>query len=137
MSNHGNPRSDESGCRVYVGNLPMDVREQELDDLFYKFGKIIDIHVKARKRFDTTPLWGARPAARARATQASGGRACCHARKAALESASAARRHGRPVLPRDRFDREPPFETLASPLVPPCAPPSPVPSGRTDLQRSG
>ena len=23
-------------CRIYIGNLPLDIRESELDDLFYK-----------------------------------------------------------------------------------------------------
>jgi RNA recognition motif-containing protein len=23
-------------CRIYVGNLPLDVREREVEDLFYK-----------------------------------------------------------------------------------------------------
>lgn len=32
--------------RIYVGNLPMDVRERELDDLFYKYGRIRDIEIK-------------------------------------------------------------------------------------------
>ena len=32
--------------RVYVGNLPIDVRERELDDLFYKYGRIRDIDIK-------------------------------------------------------------------------------------------
>jgi arginine/serine-rich splicing factor 1/9 len=31
--------------RIYVGNLPSDIREKEVDDLFYKFGRIRDIHV--------------------------------------------------------------------------------------------
>ena len=33
-----------------VGNLPMDVNERELDDLFYKYGRILDIHVKRPNR---------------------------------------------------------------------------------------
>lgn len=32
--------------RIYVGNLPADVREDELDDLFHKFGRIRRIDVK-------------------------------------------------------------------------------------------
>ena len=32
--------------RIYVGNLPRDVRERELDDLFYKFGRISEITIK-------------------------------------------------------------------------------------------
>ena len=27
-------------CTVFVGNLPVDIKERELDDLFYKFGRI-------------------------------------------------------------------------------------------------
>lgn len=23
-------------CRIYIGNLPLDIRESEIDDLFYK-----------------------------------------------------------------------------------------------------
>ena len=33
------------GCRIYVGNLPNDVREGELEDLFYKYGRIRDIQI--------------------------------------------------------------------------------------------
>jgi hypothetical protein len=36
----------EKMSRIYVGNLPMDVRERELDDLFYKYGRIKDIEIK-------------------------------------------------------------------------------------------
>ncbi|RLN99871.1 hypothetical protein DYB28_009250 [Aphanomyces astaci] len=36
--------------RVYVGNLPMDVRTRELDDLFYKYGRIRDIDIKQPSR---------------------------------------------------------------------------------------
>lgn len=32
--------------RIYVGNLPHDIRERELDDLFYKFGRIEEITIK-------------------------------------------------------------------------------------------
>jgi len=35
---------------VYVGNLPLDVRERELDDVFYKCGKIVDIDLKLPPR---------------------------------------------------------------------------------------
>merc|ERR1712028_99961 len=38
--------SGSNGCRIHVGNLPSDVRERELDDLFYKFGRIRDISIK-------------------------------------------------------------------------------------------
>ncbi len=33
--------------RVYVGNLPPDVRTRELEDLFLRFGRIRDISIKA------------------------------------------------------------------------------------------
>ncbi|OQR95992.1 pre-mRNA-splicing factor SF2, partial [Achlya hypogyna] len=36
--------------RIYVGNLPMDVRTREIDDLFYKYGRIVDIDVKFPSR---------------------------------------------------------------------------------------
>jgi len=32
--------------RIYVGNLPTDIKESELDDLFYKYGRIKDIDIK-------------------------------------------------------------------------------------------
>jgi arginine/serine-rich splicing factor 1/9 len=32
--------------RIFVGNLPFDIRGKELDDLFYKFGPITDIDIK-------------------------------------------------------------------------------------------
>ncbi|CAK4069945.1 unnamed protein product [Aphanomyces euteiches] len=38
------------GTRVYVGNLPMNVRTRELDDLFYKYGRIRDIDIKQPSR---------------------------------------------------------------------------------------
>ena len=41
---------DEDGCRIYVGNLPMDVRARDLEDLFYKFGRIVDLHLKVPAR---------------------------------------------------------------------------------------
>jgi RNA recognition motif-containing protein len=37
-------------ARIYVGNLPMDVRERELDDVFYKFGRITDLVIKRPSR---------------------------------------------------------------------------------------
>ncbi|CAN0278379.1 unnamed protein product, partial [Discosporangium mesarthrocarpum] len=36
--------------RVYVGNLPMDVTEKDLEDVFYKYGKIYDIDLKTPAR---------------------------------------------------------------------------------------
>lgn len=37
-------------ARIYVGNLPMDVTEREVDDLFYKFGRIRSIEIKTPSR---------------------------------------------------------------------------------------
>jgi RNA recognition motif-containing protein len=28
--------SRRNGCTIYVGNLPEDIREREIEDLFYK-----------------------------------------------------------------------------------------------------
>jgi len=36
--------------RIYVGNLPMDVRESEVEDLFYKCGRITRVDVKQVSR---------------------------------------------------------------------------------------
>ena len=36
--------------RLYIGNLPLDIRERELDDLFYKYGRIVDIDIKSQSR---------------------------------------------------------------------------------------
>jgi len=35
--------------RIYVGNLPPDIRSKDIDDLFYKFGKITYIDLKNKK----------------------------------------------------------------------------------------
>ena len=37
-------------ARIFCGNLPMDVRTSEVDDLFYKFGRIRKIDVKFPSR---------------------------------------------------------------------------------------
>lgn len=34
--------------RIYVGNLPVDIQERDLEDLFYKYGKIREIELKSR-----------------------------------------------------------------------------------------
>ncbi|XP_038974745.1 serine/arginine-rich splicing factor SR34A-like isoform X5 [Phoenix dactylifera] len=31
---------------IYVGNLPIDTRESEIEDLFYKYGRIVEIELK-------------------------------------------------------------------------------------------
>ena len=30
-------------AKVYVGNLPRDIRSSDIEDLFYKFGKIVEV----------------------------------------------------------------------------------------------
>ncbi|KAL6620099.1 hypothetical protein ACP70R_035238 [Stipagrostis hirtigluma subsp. patula] len=39
-----------NSCTIYVGNLPGDVREREVEDLFYKYGHIVDIDLKIPPR---------------------------------------------------------------------------------------
>lgn len=39
----------QTDCRIYVGNLPPDVRTKDIEDLFYKFGKITYIDLKNRR----------------------------------------------------------------------------------------
>ena len=34
-----------------VGNLPLDIRARDIEDLFYKYGRIRDIEVKNPPRF--------------------------------------------------------------------------------------
>ena len=47
------PRSKMSrrdrNCRIYVGNLPHDVREKDVEDLFYKYGKIVTLELKNKR----------------------------------------------------------------------------------------
>ncbi|KAF6136235.1 hypothetical protein GIB67_001644 [Kingdonia uniflora] len=42
--------SDRLPRTIYVGNLPSDIRESEIDDLFYKYGRIVDIELKIPPR---------------------------------------------------------------------------------------
>lgn len=35
--------------RIYVGNLPPDIRTKDIQDLFYKFGKINFVDLKTRR----------------------------------------------------------------------------------------
>lgn len=35
-------------CRIYVGNLPRDIRVRDLQDLFDSFGKIVYIDLKTK-----------------------------------------------------------------------------------------
>lgn len=36
-------------CRVYVGNLPPDIRTKDIEDLFYRYGKILYTDLKNRR----------------------------------------------------------------------------------------
>lgn len=36
-------------CRIYVGNLPPDIRIKDVEDVFYKYGTIRDIDLKTRR----------------------------------------------------------------------------------------
>ncbi|CAN6468843.1 unnamed protein product [Victoria cruziana] len=42
--------SRRSSRTIYVGNLPGDIREKEVEDLFYKYGPIVDIDLKILPR---------------------------------------------------------------------------------------
>ena len=49
-----NDRSDRNyggnnECKVYVGNLPSDIRSRDLEDIFYKYGKIVDVDLHNRR----------------------------------------------------------------------------------------
>jgi len=46
MSRRG---GDGNECRVYVGNLPPDIRTKDIEDLFYKFGKINRVDLKNKR----------------------------------------------------------------------------------------
>lgn len=35
-------------CRIYIGNLPPDVRTKDVEDLFDKYGKIVFCDLKNR-----------------------------------------------------------------------------------------
>jgi len=35
--------------RIYIGNLPPDIRNKDIEDIFYKYGKIVFIDLKDRK----------------------------------------------------------------------------------------
>ncbi|KAJ4821504.1 Serine/arginine-rich-splicing factor SR34 [Rhynchospora pubera] len=42
--------SRRDGRIIFVGNLPGDIREKEVEDLFYKYGSIVDIDLKIPPR---------------------------------------------------------------------------------------
>lgn len=39
-------RSNNNSSRVYIGNLPEDIRTREVKDIFDKYGKILDVDIK-------------------------------------------------------------------------------------------
>jgi hypothetical protein len=41
--------SSNTETRIYVGNLPPDIRSKDIEDLFYKYGKIAFIDLKNRR----------------------------------------------------------------------------------------
>lgn len=41
---------DRTMSRLYIGNLPMDMKEKDLEDIFYKYGKITDMQLKMPER---------------------------------------------------------------------------------------
>lgn len=43
-----------SSSRIYVGNLPDDISEREIEDIFYKFGRIRDIDIKCGRNSNGT-----------------------------------------------------------------------------------
>ncbi|MFH4984076.1 hypothetical protein AB6A40_010785 [Gnathostoma spinigerum] len=38
--------SSKRDCRIYVGNLPSNIVERDLEDIFYKYGKVVSIDLK-------------------------------------------------------------------------------------------
>ncbi|KAJ0979804.1 hypothetical protein J5N97_015278 [Dioscorea zingiberensis] len=47
---HSGSMSSRGSRTIYVGNLPGDIREREVEDLFYKYGPIVDIDLKIPPR---------------------------------------------------------------------------------------
>lgn len=41
--------SHENVRRIYVGNLPADIRTKEVEDIFYKYGKITFIDLMNKR----------------------------------------------------------------------------------------
>ena len=41
--------SSSSECRIYIGNLPPDIRSKDVEDLFYKHGKIVFVDLKNKR----------------------------------------------------------------------------------------
>lgn len=38
-----------SDTRIYIGNLPPDIRTRDVEDLFYKYGKIVFVDLKNKR----------------------------------------------------------------------------------------
>jgi RNA recognition motif-containing protein len=36
-------------CKVYVGNLPSDIKRRDLEDIFYKYGKVVEVDLHERR----------------------------------------------------------------------------------------
>eukprot|EP00039_Didymoeca_costata_P004324 m.72657 g.72657 ORF g.72657 m.72657 type:complete len:191 (+) comp12344_c0_seq2:108-680(+) len=53
MSGRGGYKGGDrgGGCRIYIGNLPEDIREREIEDLLDKYGRIRDLTLKAGRGF--------------------------------------------------------------------------------------
>jgi len=45
------PTADMMGSRIYIGKLPNDIRERELDDVFRKYGVVQEISLKGNYAF--------------------------------------------------------------------------------------
>ena len=43
------PSSSGSQTRIYIGNLPPDIRSKDVEDLFYKYGKIAFVDLKNKR----------------------------------------------------------------------------------------
>ena len=39
-------RSNNSDSRIYIGNLPENVRARDVEDVFSKYGKITEVDIK-------------------------------------------------------------------------------------------
>jgi RNA recognition motif-containing protein len=51
MSSRSENRESRAGSenRIYVGNLPPDIRTKDVEDLFYRFGKVLFVDLKNRR----------------------------------------------------------------------------------------
>ncbi|KAM4652168.1 serine/arginine-rich splicing factor 9-like [Discoglossus pictus] len=49
-------RAGSGNGRIYVGNLPADVREKELEELFHRYGRIRSVELKNRGRCSSSPF---------------------------------------------------------------------------------